>query len=255
MDLSSNQLSGVIPPDLGNLVNLEILLLNDNQLSGDIPDITGLTALIPPGELEGGDGLNLDYNALTVPTGYPDETSALQVFLSQYDLNWHTLQGFNQIIGTAGGTLTSLDGRTSITVPTNALINYAIFTFTPLPDPSYLTGALGDAHNSFQLTAEELGGLPVLTFIVPLNVTINYSDTDTLGLFESSLALYYFDTGALAWQDAVTTCYPGAYTRDPLANTLTLPLCHLSDFSVLGMPFRHTFLPLLTRRVGGSIIP
>ena len=213
----------------------------------DIPDITGLTALIPPGELEGGDGLNLDYNALTVPTGYPDETSALQVFLSQYDLNWHTLQGFEQIIGTAGGTLTSLDGRTSITVPTNALINYAIFTFTPLPDPSYSPGALGDAHNSFQLTAEGLDGEPVTTFIQPLNVTINYSDTDVLSMVEASLALFYYDTGGLTWQDAVTTCYPGAYTRDPLANTISLPLCHLSDFSVLGLPIRYIYLPLITR--------
>ena len=247
LDLSANQLSGSIPPELGNLINLEILLLNDNQLSGDIPDITGLTALIPPGELEGGDGLNLDYNALTVPTGYPDETSALQVFLSQYDLNWHTLQGFEQIIGTAGGTLTSLDGRTSITVPTNALINYAIFTFTPLPDPSYSPGALGDAHNSFQLTAEGLDGEPVTTFIQPLNVTINYSDTDVLSMVEASLALFYYDTGGLTWQDAVTTCYPGAYTRDPLANTISLPLCHLSDFSVLGLPIRYIYLPLITR--------
>ena len=33
----SNQLSGQIPPELGNLVRLGILALADNQLSGCLP--------------------------------------------------------------------------------------------------------------------------------------------------------------------------------------------------------------------------
>ena len=42
--LNQNQLSGPIP-DLGNLTSLQYLILNQNQLSGEIPDLSGLTSL------------------------------------------------------------------------------------------------------------------------------------------------------------------------------------------------------------------
>ena len=41
LDLSGNQLSGEIPPQLGNLANLGALYLSNNQLSGEIPPQLG----------------------------------------------------------------------------------------------------------------------------------------------------------------------------------------------------------------------
>ena len=41
LDLQDNALSGEIPADLGNLINLEQLRLNDNQLTGGIPAALG----------------------------------------------------------------------------------------------------------------------------------------------------------------------------------------------------------------------
>ena len=37
LDLQENQLSGELPPELGNLANLTRLYLHENQLSGCIP--------------------------------------------------------------------------------------------------------------------------------------------------------------------------------------------------------------------------
>ena len=38
LDLSNNQLTGSIPPEIGNLTNLEYLYLYNNQLTGVIPE-------------------------------------------------------------------------------------------------------------------------------------------------------------------------------------------------------------------------
>ena len=47
MYLNSNQLTGSIPPEIGNLTNLTHLYLRDNQLTGIIPpEIGNLTNLI-----------------------------------------------------------------------------------------------------------------------------------------------------------------------------------------------------------------
>jgi hypothetical protein len=44
--LNNNQLSGPIPPELGNLAGLELLILSDNQLSGSIPpEVGNMTSL------------------------------------------------------------------------------------------------------------------------------------------------------------------------------------------------------------------
>ena len=83
LDLSGNQLTGPIPAELGNLINLEYLVLGSNELTGPIPaelgDLTNLSSLhLGFNELTGpipaelGDLINLEYlvlgsNELTGP--------------------------------------------------------------------------------------------------------------------------------------------------------------------------------------------
>ena len=247
MKLSSNQLSGSIPDGLGNLDSLNILRLNDNNLVGDVPDtFINLINLFYPGMVwDGGDGLDLDYNLLNVPPGYPNPTVPLQVFLNQKDPDWQLYQGFEQMIGAGGGELTSLDSKTDFLIPEGALITDTTFTFIPMSAPSHDSGTLAFAHNSYLLTAEDASGNPVITFNQPITATLTYTNSDVVAP-EATLGLYFWDESNSAWMDAVTSCPGGGYTRNPDANIFSLPLCHLTEFGVFGMPLL-TFMPLIHR--------
>ncbi len=80
--LDDNQLTGEISPELGNLVNLQGLLLNYNQLTGEIPPELG--------NLVNLQGLLLGYNRLTGEI--PPELGNL------VNLEWLLLDG-NQLTG------------------------------------------------------------------------------------------------------------------------------------------------------------
>ena len=80
--LSSNQLTGEIPPELGRLSNLEVLALHDNQLTGEIPPgLGGLSNL---------EVLGLRTNQLT--GGVPSELGRLSN-LTQLVLSSNQLTG------------------------------------------------------------------------------------------------------------------------------------------------------------------
>ena len=244
LELDSNQLSGSIPAGLGNLTNLYHLWLQDNLLEGEVPSsFINLVNLYDPGQYSG-DGLDLDYNLLNVPPGYPDPLDPLQIFLHQKDPDWQLYQGFEQVVGSGGGEITSLDGRTDFVIPPGAVVTDTTFAFMPFPAPRHASGLRAFANNSFDLSAEDGTGNPVTAFNLPISVTLNYSDTD-FGP-EDALGLYYWDTAGMNWTDAVTTCPGGEYTRDLEGNMLALSLCHLTEFGLFGNPL-NIFLPVIRR--------
>ena len=90
--LGGNQLSGSIPPELGNLANLESLWLYENQLSGSIPSELGNLANL--------DTLYLNGNRLS--GSIPPELGNLAI------LHWLSLS-YNQLSGSIPPELGNLD--------------------------------------------------------------------------------------------------------------------------------------------------
>ena len=245
--LNNNQLNGTIPSEFGNLTSLGFLNLAQNLLIGDVPaSFTNLVNLCTPDITDypcyGENGLDLGYNHLNVPAPDP-----LAGFLANKDPDWYLTQAVEEVIDPgAGGDLVSYDESTEVTVPAGAVSEEATFLLFPQPSPSQETGILDFAGNSFELTAWDADG-PVTTFTEPLTVTLHYDEASLGVIPEDSLALYYWDESHSSWLDAVTTCSDGEYTRDLEDDWLSVPICHLSEFALMGFETAWLYLPLITR--------
>ena len=104
LDLNDNQLSGTIPTQLGNLANLEELLLTRNQLTGTIPaELASLTGL---------DILALGGNQLTgtIPTWLGNLANLEELYL------WE-----NELTGTIPSELDSLSNLELLSLSSNQL--------------------------------------------------------------------------------------------------------------------------------------
>ena len=103
--LSSNQLTGEIPPEIVNLTNLTSLYLNNNQFTGSIPsDISNLISLT---------SLYLNYNQLT--GSIPSEIGNLTNLTSLYLNN-------NQFTGSIPSDISNLTNLTHLFLSSNQLI-------------------------------------------------------------------------------------------------------------------------------------
>ncbi|RME45196.1 MAG: hypothetical protein D6796_10810 [Caldilineae bacterium] len=133
---------------------------------------------------------------------------------------------------TTTGTNTTFADGTQLVVPGGVVTQPIIFTYTETVSPTQgITREYGFAGRSFTLIASRpFSGL--------ITLTLTYSDEELAdaGISdEASLRLYYW-TGS-RWQDVVRTCPgPGTlrpdYVRDTTNNTLTAPICHLSEFGM-----------------------
>jgi len=154
ISLSANQLSGPIPPELGNLIKLETLYLYNNQLCGKIPDsLMNLTALYDPPY-----GLKLQNNNLiNYDTAYD---ANLIAWLDEKTPDWRTqispsYCGNNQTLsvtksGTGTGTITS--SPTGINCGSDCTEDYnsgTVVTLTATPDSgSKFTGWSGNCSGT-----------------------------------------------------------------------------------------------------------
>jgi Leucine-rich repeat (LRR) protein len=236
LHLHNNHFDGKIPPEVGVLIKLYELNLSQNKFYGSIPEsMVNLTQLCTPDsgltDCWVDYGLDLGFNLLTT-TGL---SLNLLDFLAIKDPDWYLTQAVEQTIsGEIGGTIVSNDTNTEISIPPNAVDGDVTFTFAPQPAPAYETGDLYFAGNSFELTAQDSLGDPITTFAQPIIITLHYKEADLGDIPEENLFLYYWDEDSAAWVDVVTTCDTGSYTRNLEENWLSVPICHLSQFALMG---------------------
>uniref|UniRef100_UPI00143054DB leucine-rich repeat domain-containing protein n=1 Tax=Maribellus sediminis TaxID=2696285 RepID=UPI00143054DB len=171
MYLSSNSISGFIPPELGLLTNLNYLNLGNTQISGSIPlelgqlvnlyvlslDNCNLNGQIPIefGQLENLQTLNLNGNQLTGQI--PDEIGLLN------NLE-RLILGSNQLSGTLPVALGQLSNLYELYLSDNQLSGFLPQEFEMLIN----LGILSLANNQFS------GAIPVGLCNIPNLVTVNF---------------------------------------------------------------------------------
>lgn len=255
LSLPSNNLSGAIPAQIGNLTALQVLDLNNNRLEGAIPaELANLSALADPGNgPAGGDGLSLDYNRLDVPDPYPsDPPTALQTFLLPKDPDWQMTQSILTDIPAGDLQIDAPDGGLVLEIPSGAADRPITLEYVPLPAPSHQNGLREPANANFRLIPYDENGMPVtgLALVKPITVAIQYTDADIAGLDENTLFVYHWDSTRNQWRDASTTCTPqSTYLRDIPNNRLAVEICHLTEFGLFAEPIGlpHIYFPLIQR--------
>jgi hypothetical protein len=154
-------------------------------------------------------------------------------------------------IDASGGTQTFTDTaglETTIDIPSGVLSETTTFTYTPNVTVSHpISSSFGFAGRSFELDASsQISGR--------ITITLEYLDQDLVDAGiddESSLRLYYWNDAVSAWDDVANACTPvPTYAPDTAANVLAAPVCHLSEFAMLGGSGGDghiVYLPLVTR--------
>lgn len=117
-------------------------------------------------------------------------------------------------IGPAGGTLTSADGRMTLTVPANALTETIPFSMQPITNKA--GGGLGLAYRL------EPDGR---TFATPLQISVRYDEKDLEGTIPQAMSI--------AYQDEKRTWHAQRAKLDEAAKTLTVAVTHFTDYAFL----------------------
>jgi hypothetical protein len=144
----------------------------------------------------------------------------------------------------AGGTATATVGnlQANIMVPPGAVSEPVQFSFAPAATPPS-TGGFQLLGQAIEITAMTSGGAPVTQFNQPITLVIRYLDGDVAGIDEAALQLHY-------WSDAQQTWAQVPAIVDPVNNTITATLDHLTLFAILherGEAAFNVFLPTINR--------
>ena len=138
-------------------------------------------------------------------------------------------------------------GQIRLEFPGNAVTQSTELIISPTAAAAAPPAGLSFAGNSFELVALR-NGQPYdgFAFESAITVTLSYSDTDMDDVDESTVGLYFLQGNT--WIDAATTCAPATtYSRDLSNNWLSVAICHLSEFALIGDTQHRLYLPAITR--------
>jgi hypothetical protein len=132
---------------------------------------------------------------------------------------------------------------TSIQVPAGAVTTATTLVYLEAPTT---TGEIPPSYSfagiTFDLNAYVDGArVDPYSFEIPITVTQHYSEA-ALSEPEETLQLMTWDPDSERWSDAAC----GPYHRNLVENWLSVQVCHLSHFALLGTDYR-IFLPLMVR--------
>jgi uncharacterized repeat protein (TIGR01451 family) len=180
-------------------------------------------------------------------TGTPAEGSESQyvvTIMAENGIEPNAEQTFTLTVATeagttdeGGGTLMFEDEALVVDIPPGALEGGTQFIYIQQADPSQdPPGTFSFAGITFQLSAiNTQTGDPVTEFTEPLTLKIYYDPAALGDLDEETLQLFFWDTEVPGWVDVAETCSGGEYTRNLDEGWFSVPLCHLSEFAVMGM--------------------
>lgn len=140
---------------------------------------------------------------------------------------------------------------TTLSLPAGSVNITTTLVYTALQTASTVPTNWLFGDHAFELNAYQNNVLmPGFVFNLPMNVSINYTEAGVTGIDEDTLVLMYW-TGS-AWADAATTCSPTSiYIRNTANNTLSVNVCHLTEFALFGealeAPSYEQWLPFLAK--------
>jgi Tol biopolymer transport system component len=175
----------------------------------------------------------------------PGDTNSMRdVFVHEREVEISVMVTANE-----EATLTYADAEgltTTINIPAGAVISDTLLVYTPL-DEVELPSGFQFAGRAFELTAYQSGiAQPRFTFLQPVNVSLTYSSEQVAGLQEDALGLQVWH--GEDWLDAAQTCSPAStYVRNVASNVLSVDICHLSRFALVGPQGFSIYLPLVVR--------
>jgi parallel beta-helix repeat protein len=138
-------------------------------------------------------------------------------------------------------------GVTVIRIPLGALDEEITLVYVPvgvLSNP--IPAGYSFAHHAFDLDAYRGGGLlPGFAFSAPVTVAVRYGAIDVDLMNKEQMTLDRWSGSA--WEDAAATCSPPAgYERDLAGDWLSVPVCHLSRFTLFDRGYVYYF-PLVRK--------